>query len=211
MTDSNLHKGYEAAYQSALARFARAVPAALALRSDTVYAEELTALRVPYLGQTYTLQWPSGAVAREGSPEEVSLPVRVLLLNYLLDAVPRTATGELIAFREIPGAATYEPSFHKRAVNPLVRTFDGKPDLLYAAAERLGGTRAATGDAAVTLPVLPLLPVTYAVWHGDEEFPAGGAVLFDASARTMLSIECLVVAASNGVYALMGVARTLKG
>ena len=198
--ETNLQKGQQVACDLTVERFSSADPAELARRCRAEYTD--AGLRLIYLGQAYIIRWPSGEVEKEGSEESIPLSMKVLLLNYVLSAHGEP-TGELISFRDIPGAATYEPSFNKRALNPLVKTFDGKPDLLYAAAERLGGTRASIADASVTIPVLPLLQVTYGIWHGDEEFPASGVILFDSSARRLLPIECLVAAASNGVYALM--------
>lgn len=202
---SHQQLGYETACREAAVLFAAAEPARLAVRCGATYDPATQMARVTYLGQPYDAHWPDGAVTK-ASGETAPLAVQVLILNYLLHA-RQLPTGELIAFREVPGAATYEEPFNKRSVNPFVKTFDNKPELLYAVAERLGGRAAGVGDASVTLDVLPLLPVTYAIWHSDEEFPATGTILFDASARRMLSIECLVVAAANGVYAMMGVAR----
>ncbi|MHB0999435.1 MAG: DUF3786 domain-containing protein [Armatimonadota bacterium] len=207
--ESNLLKGYQTAYDMAIERLASADPIEITRRSETEYLSDRSGIRLVYLGHPYLIELPSGSVRKLDSDDEVSLPTRVLLLNYILSANRQRPTGEYMAFREIPGAATYEPSFTKRSVNPLVRTFGDKPDLLLAAGEKMGGHRADVADAGITIPVLPLLPVTYGIWHGDDEFPASGVILFDSSARRMLSGECLVVAASNGVYELMKVARSI--
>lgn len=208
--ESNLLKGYQTAYDMAAERFAGADPIELARRSETEYLAEPSSLRLTYLGQPYLIEWPSGAVRKQESDEDVALPTKVLLLNYVLSANRQKLAGEFMAFREIPGAATYEPSFTKRSVYPMVKTFGSNPELLFAAGEKLGAQRADTADAGITIHVLPLLPVTYGVWRGDDEFPASGVILFDSSARRMLTIECLVVAASNGVYELMKIARTIN-
>ncbi|MHB0912337.1 MAG: DUF3786 domain-containing protein [Armatimonadota bacterium] len=183
----------------AVERLATAKPEELAARCGAVYDGSF---RVRYLGREYEIAWPSGRV-------EASLPVQVLLLLYVLDA-HKMPGGELIAYRDIPGAATYEPSFEKRAMQPLIRAFGEKPELLYAVAEGLGGERAPVADVGIKLPVLPLLPVTYGIWSGDDEFPASGTILFDSSARRMLSAECLIVAASNGVYEMMRSLREME-
>lgn len=208
--ESNLLKGYQTAYDMVIERLANADPIEVARRSETEYLSDASGIRLVYLGQSYFIEWPSGAVCKPDSDDDVSLPAKVLLLNYVLSASRQRQTGEYMAFREVPGAATYEPSFTKRSVNPLVRTFGYNPGLLLAAGEKMGGHRADVADAGITIPVLPLLPVTYGIWCGDEEFPASGVILFDSSARRMLTIECLVVAASNGVYELMKVARTIN-
>lgn len=208
--ESNLLKGYHAAIDLAAERLAASDPVVIARRSQSTYSTGSSQLRLMYLGHAYTIDWPSGRVCKEGTDEDAPVTTSVLLLNYILSAHRQMPTGEFIAYRDIPGAATYEPSFLKRSVNPLVKTFGGDPALLCAAGETLDASEAAVGDTGITINVLPLLPVTYAIWHGDDEFPPSGVILFDASARRLLSAECLIVAASNGVYALMNAARSLK-
>ena len=149
-------------------------------------------------------------VQKISSGEEASSSLAVLLLNYLVNANGQRATGSLIAIRDIPGAASYEGPFHKRATEPLIKKFDGGGDLLVASAKMLGGEEIQIADVAVSLPVLPLLTINYAIWHGDDEFSAAGIILFDNSVRKLLPVECLVVAAANGVYALIKSANSLR-
>lgn len=201
-----MEQGYRVALANACADFAQADPVALAAVCAGSFLRDESAIVIRYLNNQYLIAWPVGTVTVRATGDEAPPATGVLLLNYVLHANGMRTVGRLLPFREIPSAAPYEPSFAKRAVNPLVRTFDGRPDAFAAAAVQLEGTPAAVGDIGFTVPVLPLLPVTYGIWHSDEEFPASGAILFDASAREMLSIECLVVAASNGVYAMMGIA-----
>ncbi len=207
--NSTIQQGYHTAYTLAAQAFALADPAVCARFCAADYLVEQSCLRLAYLQQSYLIHWPSASVRHAGTGEEAPLVVQVLLLEYVLHANGQHPSGELIAFREIPGAATYDGPFSKRALLPLVNTFAGQGRLLLAAAASLGGTQATVADVSVTLPILPLLPLTYGIWHADDEFPASGVILFDASARKLLSIECLVVAASNGVYALMKAARLL--
>lgn len=207
--ESNLLSGYNTACKLAVEKFAAADPAYLGKRCGAKNRESDSSLVLTYLGKDYAVEWPSGSIFQLGAQEEVSVAVKVLLLNYVLSAHGQPNMEELIAFRDIPGANSYEPSFMKRAINPLVRTFDGKPDLLLEAGERLGGTRAKIADTGITIHVLPLLPITYGVWHSDAEFSSSGVILFPSSARRLLTVECLVVAASNGVYEIMKVAREI--
>ena len=208
--ESNLLKGYHAAVDLAVGRLSASDPVVIARRSQSTYDADRTQLRLMYLGHTYTIDCPLGRVCKEGTDEDAPVTTLVLLLNYILSAHRQMPTGEYIAYRDIPGAATYEPSFLKRSVTPLVKTFGSDPTLLCAAGEMFDAEEAAVGDTAITVNVLPLLPVTYGIWHGDDEFPPSGVILFDASARRLLSAECLIVAASNGVYALMNATRSLR-
>jgi len=199
--ESNLVKGYEAAAEIALDRLLRVDPVVTAARAGVEWTGEV--FRVEYLAKKYLVGLSDGFVSLDGLDVPVKPAVRSLLLQYLAAACGKQPTGELIAFRDIPGAAGYESSFLKRAVAPLVKMFDGKPDLLVKAALTLNGEQAAVGDVGVKIPVLPLVPVVYGIWHSDDEFAADGVVLFDSSIKTLGSIEIAVVTAANGVYQLI--------
>jgi hypothetical protein len=199
--ESNLVKGYETAAEIALDRLLRIDPVVTADRAGVEWTGE--AFRVEYLAKNHLVGLPDGFVSMDGSDAMIKPAIRALLLQYLATACGKQPTGELIAFRDIPGAAGYEVSFRKRAIAPLLKVFDGKPDLLIKAALALNGEQAAVGDVGVKISVLPLIPVVYGIWHSDEEFTADGVILFDSSIKTLGSIELAVVTAANGVYQLI--------
>ena len=156
----------------------------------------------------------SGAVFQGGDPlipwfgenrslESAKPAEKILWLHYLCSQAQPANTGKLIAFRELPSAKFYEPKFFERAENPLAKRFGSCPERLLQAGAKLGGTTADYGDYAVTLPMLPNIPVTYIVWGKDEEFGAQAKILFDSSAPRYLPTEDLTVLASLGVYKLI--------
>ena len=60
----------------------------------------------------------------------------------------------------------------------------------------LGGEKIKTNaDVAYRIPLLPRFPVTLKVWLPDEEFPASGRLLLDASADHYFTIEDAVTVA----------------
>lgn len=207
--DSNQQKGYQAALDLATEQLRTSDPDELAKRCGAVYDREAKTFKLEYLKDIYLINWPDADTSKAGSSDEVALSTRVLLLNYLISARAQTPTGIMITFRDVPGAATYEPTFQKRAITPLINAFNGKPELLYAVGDMLDGARDTVADTSVKIRVLPLFELTYAIWHSDDEFPAHGAILFDSSAKRLMTAECIVVAASNGVYKMMGLARSL--
>jgi hypothetical protein len=141
---------------------------------------------------------------KQGSGEEISASVKVLLLHYLLNASGRQLSGNLISFRELKnGASIYYPTFYKRAVTPLIKTFGNCIENLYKASIKLDGVKEKYGHASVTVNVLPMVPVTYVLWEGEEDIPASGTVLFDDSVEYFLPAEDIVCAGSFGVYELM--------
>ena len=132
---------------------------------------------------------------------------RILKLHYLIAEGTRPPCGQWIAYREVPDGLFYASKFMARAIRPLVKCFGGQPQTLLKAGAALGGVTADAGDAAVTLSILPHLPVTYMVWAGDDELPAEGNVLFDRTAIGWLPAEDLAVLASVGSYALIAAHR----
>ena len=66
-------------------------------------------------------------------------------------------------------------------------------DLFRSAGEALGATPDSFGDASFTLSALPMVPLTFILWEGDQEFPPSLRVLFDPSIDTYLPLEDITV------------------
>ena len=138
------------------------------------------------------------------SGKEVSATVKVLLLHYLNFAGNRPLTGKLVSFRELKnGAAIYYPAFYKRAVAPLIKTFGNCVRELYRVSDKISGMKENYGHASITIRVLPMAPVTFIMWEGEEDMPPSGTILFDASIEDFLPAEDIVFAGSSGVYELI--------
>jgi hypothetical protein len=158
---------------------------------------------VTFLGGAYAVDFAKGAVHHlSGVAPQDKLTVDTLILHYLLSATGAPLTGERASYREFPGAHVYYDPFRARTVLPIVKTFGSRPGDLVAAASAFGGRPVALGDGAVVIDVFPRLPVTFAVWAGDDEVPASASVLFDSSAPDYLPLEDLVIAASFTSMAL---------
>jgi len=156
-----------------------------------------------YIDGEYHVQW-LGEARPLGSGSDVE---QILWLHYLTSEGAGALAGRLCAFREFAGASFYEPKFAARALRPILKRFGRDPQVLYRAAEALYGARSTAGEIAVTLCPFPALPITYILWPGDDEAEASGQILFDASAIGWLSVEDLVVAASQVSYALLRAAK----
>jgi len=154
---------------------------------------------VPFLGATHKLSYPEGTLVGDGELDEAG---RILLLHYLCGATGLPPAGRLVSFKELPGGFLYAGPFAGRALQPLVRAFGTEGGALLEAGAALGGRPVNLGDVAVEVPALPLVPLTMVVWLGDEEFPAGGNILFDATAAVHLSTEDCVVLAETAVRRL---------
>lgn len=179
--------------------FAGRDPEEMARNSGAVY-DGCGGLSVSFLGASYRVSYPEGTFATDGcEPDDES---RILVLHYLSGATGIIPGGRLVSFKELPGGFSYAGPFAGRAIGPLTRAFGSDAQLLIAAGRALGGSPVQMGDAAVELPALPLVPVTMVVWLGDDEFPAGGNILFDATVGAHLSTEDCVVLAETVVRRL---------
>lgn len=186
---------YSAAYQSALENFR--TTSLDAIRRYSGYALVDNRIQVDFLGQHFEVAYPSGHFEPEPNPEgELPIFAQILILHYLSRSIPVEETGKLISYKEIPGGSIYIQPFTNRSIRPLVQTFGSKPEAMLDVGLRLGGSVVAHGDAGVTIRVFPHVPITLVIWRGDDEFPASGSILFDASAAYILPTEDYAVLAS---------------
>jgi len=147
-------------------------------------------------------------VQMEGSTNEVSLPAKILICHYLLNASGEPDSGELITFREISDGHFYFDAFQRRARDPLLATFGQKSGLFRSCSQLLGGKPVEIGDVGMAFQVLPRITVRLALWEGDEEFPPEASILFDSSIERRLPVEDIAVLSGMLVYGLMGIAQS---
>ena len=65
--------------------------------------------------------------------------------------------------------------------------------------ERKNGKKLPWSDAGYELKAFECIPVRFLFWDGDDEFPAQGNVLFDASATDFIHGESVVTIAAIGL------------
>lgn len=210
--ESNLTNAYLEAYRKACGRLLGCDPETVCRNSKAAYEEETDTYVIRYFHQQYRISCANGEVSFRENPAEPTTTEKVLILHYLIHAQPRPLSGRNISFKEVPnGGAIYYPTFKKRAVDPLVKTFfNDLPDFAEAASA-LGGISESFGNAAATLYAFPFVPITYVLWQGDDEVPSSGTILFDSSVSHFLPVEDVVLAASFGAYKLMDVEKKKKG
>lgn len=192
---------YTAAYEVALERFRACSLEDMARCSG--YSIEENALCIDFLGQHFKVDYPSGNFGTvQASELELPIATQILILHYVANLAEPLEVGTLISYKELPGGAIYIKPFTGRAIDPLVRIFGSNPDRLLEIATSLGGQSNGLGDVGVTLRAFPRIPVTLVLWRADEEFPASGNILFDASAPAILPTEDYAVLASAVVFGL---------
>ncbi|GAH99712.1 unnamed protein product [marine sediment metagenome] len=163
---------------------------------------------IEYLNQPYLITLPDVEISLRHSEEEAPLKDRILILHYLTLAKDTPATNRLITFKQLPGGASYFPAFSQRAIKPLLNHFGKEPELLIDAAAKLGGYKANYGDVAITINAFPRIPITFALWRGDDEFPPRGGIMFDASISAYLSTEDITVLCETIIWRLV---KSLRG
>jgi hypothetical protein len=97
----------------------------------------------------------------------------------------------------------FYPAFQKEAITLLIENFAGDLPGFLKVTEQLGGVPVQRGHAGVCLPAFPKVPVTLVLWEGDEELPASGTILFDASVDAFLPVEDIIGLGSYCVHKLI--------
>lgn len=158
---------------------------------------------IDYLNQPYHITLPDAEISVENSKTEVPLKDKILVLHYFTLAKGTPPTGILISYKQLPGGVSYFPAFSQRAINPFVRHFGQKPELLINLSAKLGGHKADHGDISVTIDAFNRVPITFALWKGDDELPPNGGILFDANISDYLSTEDVSVLCETIVWKLV--------
>lgn len=201
---------YSAAHEVALKKFRACSLEDMAGCSG--YALNHDALQIEFLGQQYLLNYPGGRfVPMPPSDKELPIPAQILILHYVTNLSEVQEAGRLISYKELPGGAIYIKPFTGRAIDPLIRSFGSDPDSLLSVASALGGYSNGLGDVGITYKVFPRVPISLILWRGDDEFPASGNILFDASAPQLLPTEDFAVLASMVVFSFKGIKASLTG
>lgn len=202
----NYEYGYNLAYELAAKQLAAIGDLKQqCLRSGASYkrAGSREIITVDFLSQPYKVTLPDVKVSLANAEAEVPISDKILILHYLTLASGVPLSGKPISFQELPEGATYQRTFSKRSIAPLVKHFGDKPQKLVEIAGRLGGQKADYGDAAVTVNGFKLVPVTLVLWGGDEEFPPSGNILFDDTIPHYLSTYDITVLCDAIVWRLV--------
>ena len=198
---------YRAARTLAAERLSEQAFAALSERTGLAGRDD-EHFEILFLMRRYAIRYPEFTFEDLEAPErEVPLQEQVLILHYMEGADPGRSPGEMIAYREIPGAAFYFGPFVKRAVNPLKETFGRNLEAFHRACRALEGSPIDAGDAGYRFQVFPQLAMHYILWEGDEEFEPEANILFNDATGDCLSPEDAAWLGGMVVYRLMALSR----
>lgn len=163
-----------------------------------------TAFEAKTLGIPIRISWPECQI----SPM-LDMWHDLTILQYLANTVGTALTGKYIALSEFrSGGLARGISFDRENDRIINRIGQHDPQAIRVAAAKLGGTELhEKSDLTFLFSFLPHIPVKFSLWLADEEFPASGKVLFDASAENDLQVEAAGTAAG---IALMLLEKSLR-
>lgn len=144
------------------------------------------AFHLESLGQAVTIDYPDYTF-----PQELNQWHFLSLLHYLSLANGRALSGQQITFANYKNGMIRGGGFD-RETEKVIQTKLGKlsPDELKQRCLNCGAIfESSNADLCARFTFAPNYPVWLKIWFADEEFPASGRMLLDASAENYLSIE----------------------
>ena len=182
--------------------FAAADPAELSERSRVPYADGAFSLTL--LGRPVTVTWPEMVCRFTDDGAETASNTRILLARLLLEGKLAPAGGQLLAYTDMPWGNVYAQQFRGRCILRLAGTYGRSLPAFEAAAARVAGKAAESGDRSFDLPFLPGLTVRCILWEGDEEFPPAAQILFSDNFSAAFGAEDIAVVGDVLLNAMKG-------
>ncbi len=184
------------------AAFAAADPAAMSERSRVPYRDGTFSLTL--LGRPVTVSWPEMVSRFEDDGAETASNTRILLARLILEGTLVASQGKLLAYTDMPWGNVYAQQFRGRCILRLAGTYGSNLPGFDAAAARVAGTAAESGDRSYDLPFLPGLTVRLILWEGDEEFRPTAQILFSDNFSSAFSAEDIAVVGDVLLNAMKG-------
>ena len=175
--------------QAALERLAGRDPHQIAKNAGVHFDEETQNFCFSSLGKELRVHYPDYSITPE-LPGMYSLVV----LHYLDLADGFPLTGKEIPFGQMMFGMVRGGGIDRKCELTIQRMKDPNPAKWAELCGKLGAEAiASNADLAYRIPFLPRFPVTLKIWLPDEDFPASGRLLPDASADHYLTIEDAVM------------------
>ena len=186
---------YQTAYQMAIRQLSQADLDEVIFNSSAHLKDGL--IYLDFLGNTYQIEQSGKRITMvEDATREVNIAEKIIMLHYLVTADGTPLTREEIAFKDIPGAGFYYPTYKKRTMDYLVSVFKNDLTKFLKTSEALGGRVMETEEDKVKVKflVLPNVPITLIYWRGEtgELFPSL-QILYDANVTHYLPLEDIVI------------------
>jgi len=164
-------------------------------------------LELEALGTTVRLFWP-GLQFDTDHPLLGTFPWRLIALHYLAAPAPQEPATDWISYRDLPDGLFYANTITREVEEPLARLYGAAPEGFVAAGAALGAEDAGLADASLLVRPLPYVPLVFALWREDEEFPAKVKVLYERRGAANLPLQDLrILADLLGATLKAGAAR----
>ena len=177
---------YKAIYEQSSA-------AEIAARTGLLFDEASGRFKMTLVGTQFYVTHPVFMV-EEGEIEPYE---EILLIRYLLEGKYAPASGEMLAYKDMPWGPVYLSQFHMRVIQRFAREFGGDPGRLKTALEATQGLKfeefSSAADAAYKLEFLDGLYISILIWKGDDEFPGTAQVLFSDNFKYAFTAEDVAV------------------
>lgn len=168
-------------------------PEIISQNTGCFYDKEKGQFIVRLMGENIIVKYPSGEVLREDGSEIEKYAPKTLILRYLINAKGVAPINKDITYRDVDGGNVYYNNFYGRCLLRLSKTFGKNMEKFKTIFEKLGATEINMGDAAYRFQFLNNIYVTFALWEGDDEFPATSQILFDGNIPFYFTAEDLAV------------------
>jgi hypothetical protein len=198
-------QSFELAFNLSRKKLANMTPEEICLNSGASSVLQDKVL-VHYLNRPYWVTISSGEISPEDKKENVPIKDQILILHYLTQAKGKPFTDKVITYGQIEGGKFYVPTFIKRNIDPLLKCFGHRPELLLEVAQKMGGVSAAYGDVSVRIDAFPRVRIFFILWKGDDEVSPNGTILFDGNIPDYLTSEDVCVLTETLVWKLVRMA-----
>ncbi len=162
--------------------------------------KEIPSQTIPFLGTEYQITLPEGKVQGPDGPAPVM--TQLIILHYIIRSDGTKPSGNMVTFREVPEGNFYFHSLHDRVLKPFLAAFGRDPNLLRERGEALCWEESEIGDVSLQTDALPLVPIRFVLWYGDEELEPEASVLFDSTIPSHLHTEDIALLAEAAVGVL---------
>ncbi len=171
--------------------------------------ENTFSIEITFLNKTIHITIPQFVFTANGS-DDVHIWEKIVILHYLANSDGTDLAGSMINYKQVKDGSLYFPTFDKRSIKPLVAVFGEAPHMLVKASASLGAEEIDYGDVGIKIMAFPMVPLFFVIWKGDEEFPAEGGIMFDASIEKRLSAEDIAVLCQQIVFRIIKIKKQIE-
>jgi len=193
IVQENLKEGsYSAAFEQSRKKFQKLSPEMISKTTLLEYDRTNNHFTVNSFGHKIQISYPEGQVSLKDIDERIlSLPWKLILLNYLSSSKQIPLKNNWVSYRELPYGNIFYPNIKSHVLESLGRFFSAcDRDLLLNVLTKLGFTLLESkADLAASAVFVPRVPVLIKFWEGEEGIPSACQILFDSTISEQLHIE----------------------